>query len=1045
MIIDQKPTFLVYNASAGSGKTYSLVKSFLSKILIHPQPDYFKHILAITFTNKAVSEMKSRILSLLIQFAKGHFEGQAGAMAKDLSKELNFDLKTLQQRSEKILKVLLNNYALFSVETIDQFNHRILRTFARDLKLSSQFEVSMDTPYLLAQAVDRLIDKAGENEEITNMLLQFALQKTTEDKSWDISFDLKKSAGLLVDENNREELFTLKNTTTEQFESLQTKLKNALNEKEAQISEAALSLLQLFEERGIEASHFTGGYLYSFFEKISKGDFNQKFDLGWQQKIGVENLYPKKITDSEAQAIDSVVPQILDAFNAIKSEIYTVKLLNNLLKNLVPLATVHLVDLELQALKEENNLLPIYEFNRIIHKEIKNQPAPFIYERLGDRYKHFFIDEFQDTSSLQWENLIPLADNSLSQIDPQLSGGSLMIVGDAKQSIYRWRGGLPEQFINLYQDTNPFPFVEKECVNLDTNFRSCRQIVAFNNDFFSFAASFFGDDSHQLLYKTGNQQKQHQECEGYVHIDFIEDLKKEETTPLYSAMVYEKIESLFARGYSAKDICILTRKRDEGVAISEYLVEKNIAVISDETLLLKNSKWVKALLHLFQLQLVPNHDEVKMEFLEFLHAFLNINEELYAFLAPQIGKPLSELSKKLTEFGIVIDFRKAQSLGLYENFEYFIHALQIHEEADAFVTTFMDWVLQFTKRPQNGKLEFLDYWELQKDKLSVSSQNTTNAITVMTIHKSKGLEFPVVIFPFADLDIYNEIDPKTWFPYNEDGFETLLINFNKDVEHFGESGARIYNERRNTLELDNINLLYVALTRARNELFIVTKDEKDKDDPVTFSNYFKLFLIHSKKWQEGITSYSFGHPQEIIKELEKDLTEETLNYIVSLPEEHPIKLAHERRFDLGEEQETAIQFGTIFHELMSRIETAMDVEVVLDQMKEDAAFDQEIVQKVEGSVIKLINHAGLKTLFSGEDQVLNEKEIVTSSGIVRPDRINLHEDGSLTIIDFKTGSANSSHAQQIEQYGMVLENMNYSVRKKLLVYVEDEGIIINNL
>lgn len=1043
--MENHASFFVYNASAGSGKTYSLVKSFLSKILIQPQPDYFKHILAITFTNKAVSEMKSRILTILVDFAQGNFTDQAGSMVESLEIELNLERSVLKQRAQKILKYLLNNYALLSVETIDQFNHRILRTFARDLKLSTNFEVSMDTPLLLSQSVDRLIDQAGADPEITNMLLQFALQKTDEDKSWDISFDLKKSAQLIVNENDREELATLQGTSLQEFEFLQSKLKKELTLKEKHITSIASGLLQLFQDRGIQSSHFTGGYLFNFFEKIAQGQFNQNFNLGWQKKIGVENLYPKKVSESEAHAIEEVIPEILQAFETIKVEVYKVLLLQNLQKNLVPLATVHLVDLELQKIKTENNLLPIYEFNQIIHKEIKDQPAPFLYERLGERYKHFFIDEFQDTSSLQWNNLIPLIENSLSQQDPQTGSGSLMIVGDAKQSIYRWRGGLPEQFIHLYQEGNPFPFVKKKCVNLDTNFRSCRKIVEFNNEFFTFISRFFGDDSHQTLYEDGNKQKSIKSCEGYVHIDFIDDVKKEEAIELYTAKVFQRITEILARGFKPKDICVLTRKRQEGVAISEFLTDHGISVISNETLLLKNSLSVRMLLHLFQLQLFPEDEEVKMEVLEFLYEYLKVDEEYYTFLASQIGASLTSFSKKIKQFDIDLDFKKAHTLGLYENFEYFVYALKMHSQADAFVTTFMDFVFQFSKKPQHGKLEFIEYWELQKDKVSVSSHNSNDAVTVMTIHKSKGLEFPVVIFPFADLDIYKEIEPKAWFPYEDDGFEDLLISFNKDVEHFGEVGAHIYQQRRNTLELDNLNILYVALTRAKRELFILTKTQKDKETPTTFSDFFKSYLQQAHLWQDTVNSYSLGNPEEILEKIEPAIPQETTTYTVSLPEEHPIKLAYDQRYISGSDQEAALEFGTIFHELMSRIRSKDDVARILEELKEDPSFDQELVQQAGSRVNDLVYHPELRNLFDGHDEVFNEKDIVTSSGMVRPDRINIHKDGSITLIDFKTGLARHSHQEQIEHYAQVLLNMEFSIRKKLLVYLEEDGLVINKL
>lgn len=1037
--------FTVFNASAGSGKTFSLVKTFLSKVLVSSAPDAYKHLLAITFTNKAVAEMKNRILEILIAYAKGDFNGQAKAMSEAMQVEIGLTPHILQQRAGIVLRHLLNNYALFSVETIDHFNHRLLRTFARDLKLNSNFEVSLETSLLLSEAVDRLIDKAGEDAEITKYLVPYALQKIDEDKSWDISLELKKAAGLLTTENDQAALEKLRHKSLADFDALKSQIQKLKAPNELLIQEAAQNLIARFDSYGLSSVQFDRGHLYKYFEKLAQGNVTPTFEAVWQRKLGVSALHSTRATDAEIAQINRLIPEISDTLQVIKDAYYTNRLGENIIKNLLPLALIHMVDQEFQQIKKEENILPISDFNTLIHKEIQHQPAPFIYERLGERYQHFFIDEFQDTSKLQWQNLMPLIENSLAQSDLAHENGSLMIVGDAKQSIYRWRGGLPEQFMELYGNKNPFPFVEKKTENLETNYRSCKEVVEFNNGFFTFISNYFGEEIHRALYKEGNHQKSYRTCTGYVQLDFIDSGLKEENDEAYVQKAYEIITELLERGYLLKDLCILVRKRVQGMAVSEFLAERNIPVISEETLLLKNSKKVEALIRLICLQVFPENDEVKAQLLEFLHSFLSIPEDQYSFLASEVNKPLSSLSRKLTKYAIDLDFEKVGSLGVFESLEYFIQVLGLSREEDAYLTSFMDWAFQFSKGHNAGKFEFLEYWELKKDTLSLSAGPGSNAISIMTIHKSKGLEFPVVLFPFAEQDIYYEKEPKLWYPLNDFGFEALSINFNKEVEHFGAIGSQLYRERRNILELDSINLLYVVLTRSQKELYIISKVEKDKDPPKCYNDFFKLYLQHLHVWSEEQNHYTFGIKSVPVGPHAEIPAVAPFRYVVSLPETHQIKLADTPVYSRTLSLSRGIDFGTLFHEFMACIKTVEDVAFARDYFSETLLLDDSLLDHLRSSAQQLVTHPQLTHLFNGTDQIYNEQSIITPHGIVRPDRINKHENRRVSITDYKTGTAQVEHEAQIIGYAAALEDMGFVVKQKLIVYIEGQEILVNKL
>ena len=336
-----------------------------------------------------------------------------------------------------------------------------------------------------------------------------------------------------------------------------------------------------FEAKGITESDIKSVFLY--FSKLAKEDFSTKYGLVWQTKLlNGGTIYPKRVTGVVASLIDEMQSRIASDFEKTKELFSEISFLRNFQKSIVPLSVLNVVNKELQRIKEEQNILLISEFNQLISNEIKGQPAPFIYERIGERYQNYFIDEFQDTSEMQWQNLIPLTENALVTEPKPNEQHSLLIVGDAKQAIYRWRGGKPEQFIDLYEEENPF-YIEKNIENLDTNYRSYSEVVDFNNDFFSFLSHKFQNETHQELYKIGNNQKQNAKKGGFVKVSFVENVIEEEATVLYQEKVLETIESVLAQGFVKADICIVTRKKKDGIAIADFLVEKGISIISSET------------------------------------------------------------------------------------------------------------------------------------------------------------------------------------------------------------------------------------------------------------------------------------------------------------------------------------------------------------------------------------------------------------------------------------------------------------------------------
>ncbi|MEM7382703.1 MAG: UvrD-helicase domain-containing protein, partial [Bacteroidota bacterium] len=442
-------SFKIFNASAGSGTTFTLVKAYLKIILSSNQSRSFRQILGVTFTNKAVNEMKQRILGSLFEFSKPKCSPNAEPLFEALKQELDYTPEQLRQRSSHKLKEILHNYAFFDISTIDKFNHRLIRTFAKDLKLPGNFEVVLDTNAMLDEAIERLLNKAGEDKELTALLIAFAIDKADEDRHWEITTDLTKVGKLLFEEAQTVHLEPLKSKNTADFLALRKVLLKEIVLAEERMKTNANQILKTLAENQLRFEDFKSAWFPKFVQRIADGELAVDFRAGWKQQFGTEPLYNKSTPEEKKTLIDGLMSGFTNLFLQIKSSSFRRSMLKNAYGNIVPITILNAIQRELGDLQKEREQLPISAFNQLISREIKDQPAPYIYERLGEKYRHYFIDEFQDTSQMQWTNLVPLIANALESVDEQGKAGSLTLVGDAKQAIYRWRGGRAEQFLNL--------------------------------------------------------------------------------------------------------------------------------------------------------------------------------------------------------------------------------------------------------------------------------------------------------------------------------------------------------------------------------------------------------------------------------------------------------------------------------------------------------------------------------------------------------------------------------------------------------------------
>lgn len=1036
--------FTIYNASAGSGKTYTLVKEYL-KILFqsdHAQP--FKRILALTFTNKAVAEMKARIIQTLEIFSDKVILESEDAMFKSICKELQIEPDKLHLKSISLLNTILHNYAAFDISTIDGFTHKLIRTFAYDLKLPLNFEVELDQYSLLNEAVDSLISKAGNNKDLTKILVDFAIEKADDDKSFDVAFDFNKIAKLLVNENDMPFINTLKDKTLNDFKVLKAQLKKEASGLEKDIVENAKIILELINSSGLEFKDFTSGYLPKHFEKLADKNFNVSFGTKWQEDLESKTLYPKRVSADVASTIEQIQPQLATSFNATKQAVFHLKFLKAFYKNIIPLSVLKVISNELQVLKDDQNKMLISEFNSIISNEIAAQPTPFIYERLGEKFKHYFIDEFQDTSVMQWGNLIPLLDNSLSGVN-----GSTLLVGDAKQAIYRWRGGKAEQFIDLFnKKSNPF-YLEQAVRNLEENYRSFKEIVTFNNGFFKFLANeVFTFEDYKSLFENAHQNIT-QDDDGYVSIKFLEIGKDDDRNEVFPEAVLNTINNCLENGFNLEDICVLVRKKKEGVAIADYLSQHKIPIISSETLLINNSPDVVFINDLLGLLIQPKNDEIKIKVLNYLAVRLNI-EDKHDFFTSRIKLSNDMLFKSLEDYKLFINGSALLQIPLYDLAETIVRSFNLVETSNAYIQFYLDIVLEFSQKKGSDISGFLDYFDKKKETLSIISPQGQNAIQIMTIHKSKGLEFPVVIFPYADLDIYKELEPKEWFSLDKEkynGFSHTLLNYNKDFENYGDEGLRIFNKHKSEQELDNINLLYVVLTRPVEQMHIISTKDVTSKGLVNANKYSGLFINYLQQlglWNETELIYEFG--TQTATKHNKAAKEKTQlknihlqnEFISTAKEDHNIKVVTKSGLLWDTKQQEAIEKGNLIHNIMAQINTTDDVDLVIKNFIITSTISKNQVSSLKDAITSIVNHEELSKYYSTKYTIYNERDIISKQGLIlRPDRIILNSENEAVIIDYKTGFGDNKHWQQLQSYQDILQNMNISVTKKILVYVND--------
>ncbi|MDR2222360.1 MAG: UvrD-helicase domain-containing protein [Flavobacteriaceae bacterium] len=1045
----ESPSFSIYNASAGSGKTHTLVKEYLKILLLAKKEDAYKNILAITFTNKAVAEMKTRVVSCLHAFSLDVVPEKYSSMLQQVLGETGLNEGEVREKAKRIIKSIIHNYAAFDISTIDKFTHKVIRSFAFDLDLPLSFEISLDADELLQEAVDAIIAKAGKEEELTKLLVDFSLDKADNDKSWDISRELKEVGALLLNENNREEIALFADKHIDDFVKVRDFLRKEVDEITKQAVQLGEEVKGIISANGMDPKSFSRGTFIRHIENIvtdSPKALERKY-------IAYEDIQITKAA-KDRDLIEGFIPLFLEQLAEVY-QIYAKRAFYKaFLKNITPLSLLNAIGQEMDKIQEEKNILSISQFNAIIHNEIQNQPAPFIYERLGEKYRHFFIDEFQDTSEMQWQNLIPLIDNALSGQDDFGVKGSLMIVGDPKQSIYRWRGGKAEQFIALSKEDNPFSNPSKETVVLGKNYRSYAEVIQFNNALFKDIAQQFQHDDYKDLYENNSYQEINSKEGGYVKLQFLDKLKEEtEEESLSKGEQYAEatlgiIKDCVAQGFNYSDVVILTRKRDHGVLLANYLTEHEVPILSSDSLLINNATEVRLIINVLRYLKNEYDIESKVLLLYYVANKMATSEEKHDFIAEGLTyREEKEFEEWLGQKGIKLSFSTCRRKSLYEAVEDIVRAFMPDKSTISYVLYFLDLVLERTIKYQFGISDFLDYWTTNYKKFSIPTPEGKDAVQIMTIHKSKGLEFPVVIFPFAEENYSAPSRDKLWVDIEDDklqAFPKALVDSKKEVVEYGQLAEELYSAKEQENLLDAINVLYVALTRAEEQLYVLSYNNVSKNGEFAnnLSKYFFEFLVRQQKYDSQTLVYEFGDPRKVSPTIEfvKESGNEEISAVKHIFDFDRIKIAQREALMWDSSLGEAIEYGNIVHRIMSFILSKEDKEDALNRALEEGLIKESQKAEIEQKIAEIIEHTDLQDFFDGMGEVFNERMIIGAGHRNSiPDRV-VFKGKVAYLLDYKTGKEEDSYKKQVEEYAQVLERMGYQVVKKVILYTGRDGL-----
>ncbi len=1139
-------------ASAGSGKTYTLAKKFIEYYISQPDEaghrrlrdaralrESLQHILAITFTNKATNEMKLRIVDKLNALATWTPEIPIKNVdyLKDFIEQFNTSPQEIASLCKYALKVLLTDYGDFKVSTIDSFFQTVLRTFAYEADLDDTYQLELDSGYVTQMGLDTTLDEIDTDDKSSQgavWIESMMENKAASGKGWNI-FQKNQSKNSVYGEI----LNASRNLAKEDFKEIRESLDNYfeenpdffntfhqlcrlyekdLREAFSKMRVAARNVRNAFREAGLDMDATAGTNLASRVRKMAEvwnwdhaveKDKTADFKIPEFSRKGATTrvFHPKKenphLGTSVEDHIESLAIEMLARYDEWRNEALSDKMKRwKIYRSTMPyVGLLQSVRNNSRLFLTDSNTVELGETNSILSRIIGNDDAPFVYERLGSRLEHFLIDEFQDTSNLQWHNLRPLL------IESEGKGNDNLIIGDAKQSIYRFRNADP----SLITTKVPSEFAStcRECGNSpdeNTNWRSNLRIVKFNNLFFRFFSKELGERMERL-YSNTVQPASHKEAQGYVKVQIFDNAATEDKVPAHFDEIPLLISDLLSRGYEMSEIAVLVDTHEHGTKIIERImlynlsddVEKKINFISADSLQAGESPAVQTIISI--LEAINNGTKAKLNPKEERKEkgageWSKLRADFSFFAMRNPGVPLSELLTRFLEGeydpdairDMLAEMSTTVLPALVENIIHQFIPPHSRQSEAAFLAALQDMVLEYCEGHSTDIASFLQWWEKKGRFRSISSPEDADAVNIMTVHKSKGLEFRCVIAPYSkqttkpmsalqrewlwvkpDLSEAEGIPQIPWIPVWSDS--KLEETIHRDI----------YRQYLEDYKTDKVNMAYVAYTRAINELYIYTPCKLQEDgtasDPDRIGSYLWRCGTHAEEIIEDIrasypdisdyiptadeikvdmenSTWSFGEPlsrDEIIagRKVKEDTSENTVltdyrcgTIIPALIYKDPNSPDQDTLpTDLKDEEEEETEteemrtYGELMHSIMEHINTSSDVNRALLRAKSGGLIGNVLMEQLKETLSDALESVSSYGWFDSGSKVINERGFVVNGKVCRPDRIIIRPDGSAVIIDYKFGEHRNDKAykRQVKRYSEAL--LKSGLAKKCEAYI----------
>ena len=1069
--------FKVFQASAGSGKTYTIVKEYLKLCLASEQSvDQFRSILAITFTNASANDMKRKILDHLDEIIESDAV-KDNSMEHDLLVDLQISDAELKQNAKALRTRILHDYSIFCVGTIDSFVQKLARTFAHDLNLPSQYTVSIDEDDIAATIVNNLAMRIrDDNELLVNSIREFSDAQFAKEGAIMPQQELSDFVSKLMKEKafQKDERNNIKDMV--QYKQTLDFLNQKLDGFAKMVKDFVADFHALEKRQGLSIEDYAYGKsgFYSFINMLAHGTFEapkKRFiDVASEGSKWVSTSGKKRLGKPEIQQIGDELSQL---FNSILQD-YESGLASFVFyksqRDLLYLYALRVqIREEFDRLRDDDEVVPISEFNKLLNQVMGDFSVPFVYERVGEYYRHVFVDEFQDTSILQWQNLLPLIDNGLASHEMS------MVVGDGKQSIYRFRSGEVEQIVQLPEiyalptDERHESFVQYQknlvanfaFTNLGSNYRSFGNVVEFNNAFFKAAIEceseavrkVYEDENEIFKKKVTIKQKAEKKHDGLVQVELYDT----ESYPDYCCeRIKELVAELTEKGYGLNDITVLGRGSKTGSKVANYLNDNGIPVVSADSILLKTSNKVQLLVNTLQ-YLINKSDVVVVANILYFNKLVNhpdFNGDLGSLfdVAAPVAQNAATLESVLGLPDGVFTLVLSKATCLYDLCASLTRVYGIDTLQDAFLNYFMEEVSAFQSTQKEGIKDFLDFWEQKQDKLAVKMK-ASNAVRIMTIHKSKGLEFNVVIYPEAIIDLDEKLKKKPaeeWVRPAELGFDPIpnldkvLFWLNKNANLMGPKAVELFEKEAEGIRLDNLNLLYVAFTRAKQRLYVMA-EQTPADKPNVIRDFLANWeskQVNAPSVRAGAVMYRFGDADFVNPDKDKKLTTQTTavaSHSADWMERIQVDPNPTMYWSPKDDEMSPREWGEMVHKILSEIRTIDDADNALLPYLLNGMLDSDMAKLLKDKFVQMTKHPLIADAFAENAIVRNECDLLYNGKVKRPDRY-AELPNVIYLLDYKTGKRSDDYQEQLRTYAMALRQMVDKEIRAFLVYLSEDTI-----